>query len=65
LYRAAEMLEMRRLELQTELKRTNQSAARKSSEGTALAIDRLVHYAGWTDKFSQIFSSVSRRELAF
>ncbi|HAK06712.1 MAG TPA: aldehyde dehydrogenase, partial [Spartobacteria bacterium] len=24
-----------------------------------LAIDRLVHYAGWTDKFGQIFSSVN------
>ena len=39
LYRAAEMLEMRRLELQTELERTNQSSARKSSEETALAVD--------------------------
>jgi acyl-CoA reductase-like NAD-dependent aldehyde dehydrogenase len=66
LYRAAEMLEMRRLELQTELERANQSAARKASEETALAVDRLVHYAGWTDKFSEIFSSVNPgHELAF
>jgi len=59
LYRAAEMLEMRRPELEAELAR----AAGKRSAATAaeanLAIERLVHYAGWTDKFSQIFSSVN------
>jgi len=70
LYRAAEMLEMRRSELQTELARTDH-AARASSAKTAtaarstssaettLAIDRLVHYAGWTDKFGQIFGTVN------
>lgn len=56
LYRAAEMLEMRRAELQSEVARVNGS--RRSSE-TTLAVDRLVHYAGWTDKFSQIFSAVN------
>src|SRR5207249_3900979 len=43
LYRAAEMLEMRRAELQSEVARVNGS--RKSSEAT-LTVDRLVHYAG-------------------
>jgi acyl-CoA reductase-like NAD-dependent aldehyde dehydrogenase len=56
LYRAAEMLETRRGELQNEIARANGSTS--SSEAT-LAIDRLVHYAGWTDKFSQIFGSVN------
>ncbi|HSH38436.1 MAG TPA: aldehyde dehydrogenase family protein, partial [Chthoniobacterales bacterium] len=28
-------------------------------EEAAAAIDRLVHYAGWTDKFSQLFSAVN------
>jgi len=56
LYRAAEMLETRRGELQTEIAHANGSTS--SSEAT-LAIDRLVHYAGWTDKFSQIFGSVN------
>jgi acyl-CoA reductase-like NAD-dependent aldehyde dehydrogenase len=72
LYRAAEMLEMRRSELQTELARTDQAgiprlrdaktatAARSTSSAEpTLAIDRLVHYAGWTDKFAQIFGTVN------
>ena len=57
LYRAAEMLEMRRNELQNEISRAN-GASSSSSEAT-LAIDRLVHYAGWTDKFGQIFGTVN------
>ncbi len=57
LYRAAEMLEMRRGELQEEVSRAD--GAGKSSSEAALAVDRLVHYAGWTDKFSQIFGTVN------
>ena len=58
LYRAAEMLEMRKGELTEELERTGLRRA-KAREETARAIDRLVHFAGWTDKYSQIFSSVN------
>jgi len=59
LYRAAEMLEMRRGELQNEIARSNGAARSASSSEAALAIDRLVHYAGWTDKFTQIFGAVN------
>jgi acyl-CoA reductase-like NAD-dependent aldehyde dehydrogenase len=59
LYRAAEMLEMRRGELQNEIARSNGATGSTSSSETTLAIDRLVHYAGWTDKFSQIFGAVN------
>ena len=70
LYRAAEMLEMRRGELQNEITRSNgatrgfsakaATAFRStSSPETSLAIDRLLHYAGWTDKFGQIFGAVN------
>jgi acyl-CoA reductase-like NAD-dependent aldehyde dehydrogenase len=69
LYRAAEMLEMRRSELQSELGRADRAARASSAKTTAarststrettLAIDRLVHYAGWTDKFTQIFGTVN------
>jgi len=58
LYRAAEMLETRRSELQSEIARANGSKSASSIE-TTLAIDRLVHYAGWTDKFGQIFGTVN------
>jgi acyl-CoA reductase-like NAD-dependent aldehyde dehydrogenase len=58
LYRAAEMLETRRRELESELSRVDSSRARARREVTA-TIDRLVYYAGWTDKFSQILGSVN------
>src|SRR5512133_196215 len=58
LYRAAEMLEGRCLELERELARVDRSGARARREVTAV-IDRLVYYAGWTDKFSQILGSVN------
>ena len=59
LYRASEMLEMRRGELQSEVARPNGARRSTSSSEATLAVDRLVHYAGWTDKFGQIFSSVN------
>jgi acyl-CoA reductase-like NAD-dependent aldehyde dehydrogenase len=57
LYRAAEMLEMRRGELEAELAGAKRNG--KGAHEAHLAIERLVHYAGWTDKFSQIFSAVN------
>ena len=59
LYRAAEMLEMRRTELENELARANGTRASTSSSEVTETIDRLVHYAGWTDKFAQVFGSVN------
>ena len=58
LYRAAEMLEMRQGELRDELSRSGARRGEAEAE-TTLAIDRLVHYAGWTDKYSQVFSAVN------
>ncbi len=59
LYRAAEMLEMRRPELEAELNRAAGKKNGKAGEEASLTIERLIHYAGWTDKFSQIFSAVN------
>jgi len=59
LYRAAEMLATRKAELERELARANGNRHRRAREEASLTIDRLVHYAGWTDKFGQIFSSVN------
>jgi acyl-CoA reductase-like NAD-dependent aldehyde dehydrogenase len=58
LYRIAEMLEKRKLEFIEEiiLQGGNKADAKKEVE---LSIDRLVYYAGWCDKFQQIFSSVN------
>ena len=59
LYRAAEMLETRRPELENEVARVNGARSGRSSTEVALAVDRLVHYAGWTDKFTQVFGAVN------
>ncbi|MEQ1854129.1 MAG: aldehyde dehydrogenase family protein [Chthoniobacteraceae bacterium] len=56
LYRAAEMLQQRSVELVEELARGGATKARAEVDAS---IDRLIHYAGWTDKFPQIFSTVN------
>lgn len=58
LYRIAEMLEGRRAQFETELQDQGQSAAQASKEVSA-AIDRMVYYAGWCDKYQQVFSAVN------
>ncbi|MEY2409523.1 MAG: hypothetical protein QOF48_2193 [Verrucomicrobiota bacterium] len=59
LYRAAEMLEARSAELASEITRSTEGGADKASIETALSVDRLVHHAGWTDKYSQVFGTVN------
>lgn len=58
LYRAAEMLEGRSAGLAAELQLMGATPRRAATE-TSAAVDFLVHYAGWADKFSQVFSSVN------
>jgi len=58
LYRIAEILEGRKAQFVEEL--ILQGATKPNAEKeVALSIDRLVYYAGWCDKFQQIFSSVN------
>ena len=56
LYRAAEMLQMRSAELTAELSRAGQKGAAAEVDA---CIDRIVHYAGWTDKYPQVFGAVN------
>jgi len=58
LYRAAEMLEGRAVQFAAELELQGVAKGRAVSEVTA-AIERLVYYAGWADKYQQVFSSVN------
>ncbi len=58
LYRVAEMLEGRGEQFVGELTATGSSKRAAAQEVTA-AIDCLVYYAGWADKYQQIFSSVN------
>jgi acyl-CoA reductase-like NAD-dependent aldehyde dehydrogenase len=58
LYRAAEMLEGRHEQFTAELVLQGGTRSRAAAEVTA-TIDRLVYYAGWADKYQQVFSSVN------
>ncbi len=58
LYRIAEMLEGRKAQFIEEL--VAQGITTKAAETEVLqSIDRLVHYAGWCDKYMQLFSAVN------
>ncbi len=58
LYRIAEMLEGRKEQFITELIAQGETKIAAQKEVDA-AIDRLVYYAGWSDKYQQFFSSVN------
>ena len=57
-YRIAEMLEGRKEQFKSEL--ILQGFTKKQSEKeVALSINRIVYYAGWADKYQQLFSRVN------
>ena len=58
LYRIAEILESRRSEFEKELIRIGFSSSAAATDVDA-SIDRLIYYAGWTDKYQQVFGSVN------
>ncbi|MDZ4794781.1 MAG: aldehyde dehydrogenase family protein [Bacteroidota bacterium] len=58
LYRMAEMLEGRKAQFIDELIHQDSTRAKAEKE-VILAIDRLIYYAGWCDKFQQLFSAVN------
>ena len=59
IYRIAEMLESRRTEF-AELITISTGAAREDATAEVeAAIDRLVHYAGWTDKLTAVMGSAN------
>ena len=58
LYRIAEILEGRRTQFIEELIQQGSKKAQAEKE-VNLSIDRLIYFAGWCDKYTQIFSSVN------
>jgi aldehyde dehydrogenase (NAD+) len=58
LYRLAEMLEARRSEMSSAIRLAGMSQAAADKE-VAASIDRIVHYAGWTDKYEALLGSVN------
>lgn len=58
LYRLGEMLEARGAEMASALSLGGLSDADAAREVSA-AVDRLIHYAGWTDKYEQLLGNVN------
>jgi len=59
LYRAAEMLQTRAAELVNELCRSIELSDKQGKREVEASIDRLVYYAGWSDKYSSLFGAVN------
>src|SRR4051812_15157304 len=59
LYRVAEMLQNRAQELVREIARSTAVAEGEAHREVSASIDRLVYFAGWSDKYSQVFGSVN------
>ena len=59
LYRIAEMLEGRREQFVSELRVLGDSQTMAEKE-INISIDRLIYYAGWADKYLQLFSTVNQ-----
>lgn len=57
LYRAAEMLEARRDGFEARLVEVAGASAEQARAELDAAIDRFVWYAGWSDKFAQVFGA--------
>lgn len=58
LYRIAEMLEGRKAQFVDELQQQSMTNAAAVAEVES-SIDRLIYYAGWCDKFQQLYSAVN------
>ncbi|GAA0360830.1 aldehyde dehydrogenase family protein [Microbispora corallina] len=59
LYRVAEMLEGRRAQFAAEIADAEGVGARKAGELVDAAVDRLVWYAGWSDKIGAVLGSAN------
>jgi aldehyde dehydrogenase (NAD+) len=58
LYRLAEMLEARRAEMTTAVA-LGARGKKDAEKEVAASVERLIHYAGWADKYEQVLSSVN------
>ena len=58
LYRLAEMMEARATEL-SEAIQIGGSTKAEAAQEVAASIERLIHYAGWTDKYEQLLGNVN------
>lgn len=59
LYRVAEMMEGRSEQLAAEVAAAEGGPVKRASTAVEAAIDRWVHYAGWTDKIASVLGSAN------
>lgn len=59
IYRIAEMVEGRRADFTAALIDTLDLSPAKATQEVDAAVDRLVHYAGWTDKIAAVFGGAN------
>lgn len=59
LYRMAENLEGAKAQFSDLVAQEENVTAAKARKEVEMAIDRLIYYAGWSDKFQQVFSGVN------
>ena len=59
LYRVAEMIEDRREQFEAELRTAEGTTAAKARTYVDAAVDRMVWYAGWTDKITQVVGNAN------
>lgn len=57
LYRVGEMMESRAGELAVSIKRSSGGSLRTAKKEVAAAVDRMIYYAGWADKYAQILGN--------
>lgn len=59
LYRFAEMLENRGTSIAHEISQSTGASQSEARSEVASTVDRIVYYAGWTDKLAQVFGTVN------
>jgi len=59
IYRLAEMLESRADEMNAALRQFARDWTHATEQEVALTVDRLVHYAGWADKYEQVLGNAN------
>ena len=59
IYRLAEMLESRADEMNAALRQFARDWTDSAEQEVALTVDRLVHYAGWADKYEQVLGNAN------
>jgi acyl-CoA reductase-like NAD-dependent aldehyde dehydrogenase len=65
LYRMAEMMEARQAELVEQIVLSSTQSRAQAQKEVLASIDRMIWYAGWSDKYQQIFGTVNPVALPY